>query len=262
MEDSYERKLFEAMADYVKEKSKSKNNSREEVILQSLHLTHYLGQSRSFIFNNREVSSIESSIIHPVTVDLMTAKGACGSYSYILGRLLQQLDIPIRIAQMKVNGKYGGHILVEAETSHGWVVLDGSYDLYFKKNNGTLASFSDVKANWEYFRNQVPANYDFNYRYEGVRYTNWEKIPVLMPLMRKAFTLFVGKDRIDSFSLRIFFLRKFHVLFLATLFIYLMIVLAVIRRYIRKNRNVFTAYLPVLFSGKRSFENLTMQKRA
>jgi|RhiMetdeSRZDD1v2_1073273.scaffolds.fasta_scaffold300914_1 transglutaminase superfamily protein len=252
MEDTYEKKLFEAMADYVKEKSQSNNSTKEELLLQSLHLTNYLGQSRSFIFNNREVRSIESSIIHPVTVDLMTAKGACGSYAYILCRLLKQLEIPTRIAQMKVNGEYGGHILVEAKTSKGWIVLDGSYDLYFKKPDGNLASFADVQANWEYYRSQVPANYDYNYSYEGVRYTNWEKIPVLMPLMKKAFSLFIGKERTEGFSLRTLFLRKFYVLFWATCFIYLMIVLAVLRRYMRKNRRTLTAHLSGLFSGKRT----------
>ena len=108
----------------------------------------------------------------------MTTNGACGSYSYILSRLLNELKIPNRIAQMKVNGEYGGHILVEAKTPKGWIVLDGLYDLYFKKMNGELASFKDVQDNWNYFRDQVPANYNHQYRFEGVRYTNWSKIPV------------------------------------------------------------------------------------
>ena len=164
----------------------------------------------------------------------MTTNGACGSYSYILSRLLNELKIPNRIAQMKVNGEYGGHILVEAKTAKGWIVLDGLYDLYFKKLNGELANFKDVQDNWNYFRDQVPANYNHQYRFEGVRYTNWSKIPVVMPAIKGVLTLTVGKEEADYFSLRTFFLRKFHLLFEVTCFICLAMLGLAIRNYLHR----------------------------
>ena len=166
---------------------------------------------------------------------------------------------------MKVNGLYGGHILVEAKTAKGWAVLDGSYDLFFRKPDGNLASFADVGKNWDYYKNQVPAGYDNNYRYEGVRYTNWEKIPVLMHLVKNILYLFIGKERTDGLSFRSLFLRKFHVLFLIVGVLYLLLVFTVIRKYIRKNKQAITLYLPVLFSGKRissMSENHSVRKRA
>jgi len=264
MEDSYEQQLLKAMATYVKTKTLHVKNNEEAVLLQSLHLAYNLDQNRAAVFGN-QISALKPSIIHPVTFDLMTADGACGSYAYVLSSLLNRLNIPSRIAQMKVNGAYGGHILVEAKTAMGWAVLDGSYNLYFRKPNGSLASFADVQANWNYYKKQVPAGYDNSYRYEGVRYTNWEKIPVLMPLVKNILYLFIGKERTDGLSLRSLFLRKFHILFLTVGMLYLLLVFTVMRKYIRKNKQAITLYLPVLFSGKRISSvpvNHSISKRA
>jgi hypothetical protein len=241
------------MASYVKNKiPDSVSNKEEALLLNSLHLTHHLGEDRAPIFSGKDFNSFKSSVIHPVTYDLMTTDGACGSYAYILSRLLNELKIPNRIAQMKVNGRYGGHILVEAQTGKGWVVLDGSYDLYFKKANGDLASFNDVQNNWNYYRTQVPANYDLRYKYEGVRYTNWNRIPVVMPAIKSIMELAIGQEAVRYFSLRTSFLRKFHVLFEVTLFICLAIFGFVIRNYLRKNPEMIRIYFPNLYSKKRS----------
>jgi hypothetical protein len=258
VEDSYETQLFKGLADYVKEKSAGTKNNEDALLLQSLHLTNYLGRSRSFIYNHREVNAVKSSLIHPVTYDLQTANGACGSYAYILSRLLNELKIPNRIAQMKVDNMYGGHVLLEAKTSKGWVVLDGSYDLFFKKPDGNMASFADVEGNWAYYQKQVPSDYNYAYSYEGVRYTNWNKIPIMMPLTKGVFALFLGKQGADTFSMRTFFIRKFHVLFEVTVFIYFILISAVMFRYFRKNRyrtnNLYveTALHPEIGASKRT----------
>lgn len=240
-EDADEKRIFETLALYVKDKTPATLNREEALILNCLHLTYHLGANRSGVFSVKEVSSFKSSIIHPVTYDLMTTNGACGSYSYILSRLLNELKIPNRIAQMEVEGKYGGHILVEAKTAKGWVVLDGLYDLCFKKLNGELASFKDVQKNWNYYRNQVPFDYNHRYRYEGVRYTNWNKIPVVMPAIKGVLTLAVGREEADNFSLRTSFLRKFHLLFEVTGFVCSVFLGLAIRNYLRRNPNMLRA---------------------
>jgi hypothetical protein len=248
-EDAYEQELFKTLAGYVKERTPRSKNNEEALLLNSLHLVYSLCEKRAAIFTNKEIHTIKSSLIHPVTDDLMTTNGACGSYSYILSRLLNELKITNRIAQMKVDGLYGGHILVEAKTSKGWVVLDGSYDLYFKRPNGSMASFNDVKDNWAYYHSQVPANYDNRYRYEDVRYTNWNKIPVVMPVIKGFLTMALGKELANSFSFRTFALRKFHILFEATIGIYLLILLFVLRKYVQKNRDTIKKYLSFLIPG-------------
>ncbi|WP_143773875.1 hypothetical protein [Niastella vici] len=250
-EDSYEKKLFEALASYVKDETPRTKNNEEALLLNSLHLTYSLGKNRAGIFANKEINTLKASLIHPVTYDLMTTNGACGSYAYILSRLLNELKIPNRIAQMKVDGLYGGHILVEAKMAKGWVVLDGSYDLYFKRANGSLASFDDVKNNWDYYKSQVPADYNYHYAYNDVRYTNWDKIPVVMPVIKGFLTLAVGKEIANNFSFRTYALRKFHILFEATIFIYLLIFLFIFRRYLQTNREKLTRFLPFTFPRRK-----------
>lgn len=249
-EDSYEENLFKTLASSIKDVTPGSANREEALLLNSLHLTYQLGSNRASIFNGKQINSFKSTVIHPVTYDLMTANGACGSFSYILSRLLKELNIPNRIAQMKVDGLYGGHILVEAKTSKGWVVMDGLYDLYFKKANGALASFNDVQNNWDYYKTQVPANYDLRYKYDGVRYTNWEKIPVLMPAMKGILELTMGKEAAKYFSLRTSFLRKYHWLFEVTLVICLIILGVLIRRYMRNNPEKVKKYFSFLYSNK------------
>lgn len=256
-EDSYEKKLFETLASYVKDETPNAANKEDALLLNSLHLTYQLGSNRASIFNGKQINSFKSSVIHPVTYDLMTANGACGSFAYVLSRLLKELKIPNRIAQMKVDGLYGGHILVEAKTSKGWVVLDGLYDLYFKKASGALASFNDVQNNWDYYRSQVPANYDLRYNYSGVRYTNWDKIPVLMPAVKSILDLTIGKQASGYFSMRTLFLRKFHFLFEVTLFICLIILGIVIGRFVRRNPAAVHKYFPFLYSNKKSLVVMT-----
>lgn len=243
-EDTYEKRIFETLALYVKDKTPDTVNREEVLILNCLHLTYHLGANRSNVFSVKEVTSFKASVIHPVTYDLMTTNGACGSYSYILSRLLNELKITNRIAQMKVKGQYGGHILVEAKTAKGWIVLDGLYDLYFKKAGGELASFKDVQNNWNYYRNQVPAGYNPDYSFEGVRYTNWDKIPVVMPVIKGVLALTVGKEEANNFSLRTSFLRKFHLLFEITGVICVAFLGLAIRNYLRRNPEVSKKYLP------------------
>lgn len=245
MEDSYEKKIFETLSLYVKHNTPDTLNKEQALLVNCLHLTHLLGKNRIDIFS-REISSFKSSVIHPVTCDLLTSNSACGSYSYTLSRLLNELNITNRIAQMKVGGTYGGHIIVEAKTSQGWVVLDGSYDLCFKKPGGQLASFKDVQGNWEYYCTQVPADYKLQYKYEGVRYTNWDKIPVVMPALKSVLKLAIGKKAVNELSLRTILLRKFHVLFELTVFICLTIFAVIIRNYIRKNTIIYKKRFPSL----------------
>lgn len=237
IEDSYEKKLFETLAAYVKEVSKNATDTKKSFLLNSLRLTHQLAEQRTAVFGNSDFQSIKSSIIRPVTFDLMTGKGACGSYAFILSRILTELNIPNRIVQMKVNGLYSGHVLVEAKTNNGWGILDGSYNLFFQKSDGTMADCDEVQKNWSYYSSQLPPGYNTMYNYEGVRYTNWDKIPIIMPVIQSIITFTAGKDAADHLSLRTYFLRKYHLLFRLTEFIYASLLFGLIRSYVKRNRH-------------------------
>lgn len=249
VEDNYEKQLFKALAAHVRSDIQpaavDPNTSTDSTLIKSLHLVHFLEKNRAEVFGNYDVNGLKAQLIQPVTYDLMTGKQACGGFTYVLGRLLSEMNVDVRFAQMKVNGQFGGHILLEAKTPQGWVVLDPSFNVYFKKPDGQLASFSDVRSNWALYKQQLPANYVMDYRYEDVRYTNWDKIPVLMPFLKNIISWTAGKEKAETYSFRNLVLRKFNFLFNVTLVIYLILMFITIRSFVRqrKRANSFTPEL-------------------
>ena len=168
--DEYENSFFSALSAKVSEKGNFIPD--DSVFLRSLHLCHNTLTERTAIFGNSSETSWINSSLHPLSSDLITADGACGSYATILCRILQEQGYQVRMLQMKGKDGVVCHILLEARSSDGWVVLDPLYDLYFITPNNRLASFDEVAGNWTYYRRQLPANYDLRYTYEGVQYTN------------------------------------------------------------------------------------------
>ena len=246
-EANYEKELFEAIHTNISSKIKA-TDSQDTVVVKVMHLCHKLMDNRETVFEGKQFASFTSDVLEPTSTDLMTGRGACGSFSMVLARILQGYKYPVRIAQMKSNGVFAAHNIVEAETNHGWVVLDPLFDVYFVQPSGKLASFADVKNNWNYYKIQVPASYDMSYNYEDVRYSNWTKIPVLMPAIKKILDLTVGKKEADTISLRTYFLRKyklgFNIFLIIFLFIFPYTLVQLIRAKVFPQKNI-----PVTFSN-------------
>lgn len=241
IEKQYEENIFASLALYTQQivpasNSSQPSNTEDSLLTASVHLVHRLSERRTPLFGQYPVKGIKADYIQPVSFDLMTGQGACGSNAYVLGRLLQKMNVEVRFPQMTVNGQSAGHILVEAKTSHGWVVLDASSDVFFKKPDGQLAGFNDVKNNWNYYKNQLPVGYNMAYRYEGVRYTNWDKIPLLMPLVKNVMYWTMGKEKTDNYSLRSLALKKYDLLFNITLGAYLLLCLFTVNLFIKARR--------------------------
>ena len=258
-EDSYETQIFRALASQVQQTTDS--NHPDSLLVSSLNLTYLLEKNRLQVFNNKEIHTLKSDLIRPVTFDLITGNGACGSYSYVLSRILRELNVETRFAQMKVNGKFGGHITVEAKSGNKWVSLDPSYNLMFKSTNGQYASFSEISSNWNYYKNQVPENYDQSYSYDDVQYTNWAKVPLVMPALKKFITLVKGEKAAQEFSIRNLFLRKFDVLFKITLVIYILLTLIFLRNFRKQSEEIENFRLSLMFAKKADKIRLN-QKRA
>jgi hypothetical protein len=234
-EDQYEKHIFISLGNYVYDKLGDKPYTDRDVLITSLHLTHELEANRQKIFSHDGGDDFKAEYLRPVSYDLMTAQGACGSYSYVLGRLLKNMNYTVRFVQMKSGSVYGAHNVIEAKMGNSWVVLDPLYDLYFTKPDGNMASFTDVQHNWDYYKQQLPAAYDMTYRYEGARYTNWSKIPVLMPAVKKVLDWTMGKDKADTLSLRSIFLRKFHIAQLLCSFIFFLVFTFTVYKFFRYN---------------------------
>jgi hypothetical protein len=106
--------------------------------------------------------------------------------------------------------------------------------LYFRKPDGNLASFRDVQQNWNFYKQQLPPDYIHEYSYSDVRYTNWDKIPVLLPAVRGISNLTIGKEATNQLSLRVFFIRKYRILYYLALSLYLYSWFKIVKRYTRK----------------------------
>jgi hypothetical protein len=247
MEASYEKELFHAIRTDINSKIPA-GVSDDSLIVQVMHECHNLLISRVSVFEGKSFSGFKSNLLEPTSTDLMTARGACGSYSMVLARILQGYNYPVRIAQMKANGVFADHNIVEVKTGHGWVVLDPLFDVYFVNPNHQLASFEDVHNHWNYYVQQLPPNYDNHYRYEDVRYSNWTKIPVVMPAIKKMLDKTIGKKDADLISLRTYFLRKYEICFDIALFLFLLVFSFTILQLV-KSRALQQKNIPQTFSN-------------
>ena len=253
MEANYENELFDVIQKSI-DKQIGLKDSKDSILIKIMQTCSNLLGNRAVIFNGSpELDGFKADFIHPASIDLMTAKGECGSYSLVLARILQNYHYPVRIAQMKAYGRYGAHNIIEANINSQWIVLDPLFDTYFVTPDGkNLASFNDVKNNWDYYSKQLPSGYDVSYRYEDVRYTNWDKIPVILPAFKKILEIVLGKEKTDSISLRVHFLRMYDLYFFITLFIYIPVLILTLRKIIKKK--LFPQYeLPVTITNVKKY---------
>lgn len=234
IEADYDSSIFNALVENVKA-DKSARLSQDTFLLRSMRMANALQQNRQKIFEGVEINDIKSSLLHNSLDDLLTGRGACGSASAILVRMLQIDGYETRLAQMKVNGTYGGHIIVEAKKGKGWIVMDPLYNCYFKKPGGQFASFEEVQKNWNYYKAFTPAGYPIDYKFEDVRYTNWEKLPVAGPIAKSTLAFFMGKKNADHVSLRPYLLQNFQIIFYILQFIFIPVLLLTIHMFYKRS---------------------------
>jgi len=232
MESSYEAGLF-ASIKYNIDNKVDKDDTRDSIVVKAMGVCHELMNNRANVFNTDNTLGVRDEVFHSSAVDLMTTKGACGSYAQVLATIISTYHYPVRIAQMKAGDTWAAHNIVEVNATHGWVVLDPTFNVYFVKPDGQLASFADVKANWSYYAKQVPPGYDMKYRFEDVRYSNWTKVPIIFPAVKNILNLAIGKDNADVISMRTIFLHVFNIYIWISLLIYIPIFLFTIRRLIQ-----------------------------
>jgi hypothetical protein len=259
MEAHYEQQLFSAIQTNIDSKITQRQNE-DSVVVKVMQECNRLLRNRTTVFGGQNLDGFKVDL-NPTSIDLMTAKGACGSYSIVLARLLDNYHFPVRIAQMKAKGIYAAHNVVEAKTQKGWVVLDPFFNVYFVHPGGDgLASFADVMNNWPLYSRQLPSGYDSQYHYEGVRYSNWGKIPFLMPAIKNMLNLFLGKEKADMVSMRIYFLKMYDLYYYLILFLYIPILLFTIRKLIQ-TRLFPHPYIPVTVSNVLKYLKLRWEKK-
>ncbi|HEY4288638.1 MAG TPA: hypothetical protein VGN00_16145 [Puia sp.] len=234
MESSYENALFATIKSNIDSKIDA-NDTPDSILVKSMNVCYQLMSSRAstFVDNNTIDLGLESTLFHSTTFDLMTTQGACGSYSQVLARIIGTYHYPVRIAQMKANGIYGAHNIVEAYNGSYWIVMDPTYNVCFTRPDSRLASFADVQHNWPYYAKQVPREYNLAYHYEDVRYANWTKVPILFPAIKGLLNLTMGTDRANTLCIRTLFLNTYSTYFYVILLLYIPIFLVTFRRLIK-----------------------------
>jgi len=186
-------------------------NNDTVYIRRLMHTINTMMYNRLAVFNNTEKLSLKNRLFHSVDADLMYGQGACGGFSKVLSRSLQLSGYQVRIGQMKVNGLFGGHIIVEVflKDVQRWAVIDPLFLLTFPGKDGYWAGFEEIKHNWTYYQQFVPADYNMAYDYADVRYANWEKIPVLGKPLYGSLRLLLGNKKAHGISIRPLLLNKY-----------------------------------------------------
>lgn len=221
MESTYETELFISIVNKINADNIAEKNT-DSFFLRAMDIANYLQRYRANVFADDDIDGWKAKLFHPVTIDLMTGQGSCGTASSILARILKSYNYEVRFVQMKVGNVWGGHIVIEVKKNKGWIVLDPLFRVYFNTPDGKLASFNDVHNNWEYYKKQVPKEYPLQYNYADVRYTNWDKIPVVGNISYKVFSLILGKEKADQISIRSYLLRNYHLLYIITLILFIL----------------------------------------
>ena len=211
---SYENDLFRRI---VKDNTTKEMSDREKAI-ELLHVSHQLVKPRERLISKPRNFILKKKFINSADMHLQEAWGHCGSHSMVLARLLLSAGYQARIGQMQCGGEWNCHVFVEVKLDHNWVVLDGLANTYFTHKTGQMATFNEVSSNWDYFKSQVSESYASRYKFDGVRYTNWEKIPVVMPTIKLALSM-VGVD-VENFSLRVYFLNMYRIYAIALSILY------------------------------------------
>ena len=233
MEASYEDGLFANIKSSIDARIDA-NDTPDSILVKSMNVCYQLMNNRAQTFLSNSVDlGPEANIFHSTAVDLMTTRGACGSYSQVLARIIGTYHYPVRIAQMKAYGIYGAHNIVETYNGRNWIVLDPTYNVYFVRPDSRLASFADVQHDWPYYSKQVPSGYNLQYQYEDVRYTNWSKVPVLFPAIKGVLNITIGKEEANVFSFRTWFMNTYAAYYKIMLLLYIPIFLATFRLIIK-----------------------------
>jgi hypothetical protein len=209
IESNHETVLFQNIVRVSRAETGGKHDT---VLIKHLMISiNKMMHDRNDIFKNTEQLSFKARFMQSVDADLMYGAGACGGFSKVFARALKAAGHTTRIGQMKVNGNYGGHILLETylPSLQKWVVMDPLFLLVFTNPHGQWASFNEVHNNWDYYKKQIYYNYNYNYNYAGIRYTNWSKIPLIGNVIYKALVLVKGEEDANTISLRPYLLDHY-----------------------------------------------------
>lgn len=192
------------------------NGDDTSVVKEAITSINDIMQSRHELFRGSEQYSWKQSVFQSADIDLMYGSGSCGGFSKVFARTLQLQGFDVRIAQLKtVRYGYGGHILIEyySEILHKWVFVDPLFMLIIRQTNGDWASVKEVAKHYNRYSDQMPEKFNQKFKFDDVRYTNWDKWGEISKSYYALVKLFIGEHYADKICLRMYQLSTFPLLF-------------------------------------------------
>ena len=217
----------------------AENSSDTSIVKEAMVSINDIMQSRHELFRGEEIHSWKQTVFQSVDIDLMYGSGACGGYSKVLARTLQLQGLNVRIGQLKTLGYgYGGHIIIEyySKTLQKWVFVDPLFKLIVRQKNGDWASVKEVAKHYDHYKNQLPEEFNQRYKFDDVRYTNWDKWGGIVKPYYFLSKFFNGKDYADTICLRMYRLSTFPLLFWSLEAAYFILLMIGFFRFRSKNR--------------------------
>ena len=178
--------------------AKHSDNPGEAEALKLMDSVHHLMKNRKEHVGTVSLGN-PSSIFRWVSDDLNDSAGACGAFSMVLGRLLMELGYEVRKIGLEKGNNLSIHQVVEVKTQRGWFVLDPTFNFAFQRPDGKLASAFDLSDHWEYYRRQIPDDYNPDYDYQSYHYTNWKRLGIFGKILRSVFDSDMPGEEFSAF---------------------------------------------------------------
>lgn len=139
---------------------------------------------------------------------LHNPSGACASYSHVLAKCLMTAGIQVRKVGLEHGGHKAIHHVIEARLDGRWVLMDPLYNLVFRNQQGALVDAVQVREHWDFFKKQLPPNYNPDFDYAAFYHTNWDRVPLLGGMI-KAIPGLVPELERQGVSVRFWFFNSY-----------------------------------------------------
>ncbi|NDA63374.1 MAG: hypothetical protein EBX50_15240 [Chitinophagia bacterium] len=221
----YEKELYESMAQRFKDPQGNNRKTFENLVQGTFDIQFYL--AKKIALTEDEISPI--FLFRSGDKQLLDGIGACGNYSHVLAELCQAAGFESRIVQLMRNYQFGSHIIVEAKVDGRWAAADALYKIIYYNQDSSLASLEQVQAQGLNLT-QIPKGYPYSSDYSNYRYTNWQKIPFLMPMLRRFLVAIKGDAWVSTLCLRSYFLNfhQFNLVVFSIMYVILMVITVLI----------------------------------
>lgn len=130
-------------------------------------------------------------------------RGGCGSASRVVMALLNARGIPSRSMILLDGEGRRIHAVVNAEIDGRWAVADPLYGIVFLRPDSTVATAEDIRSDRGLLLANVARNSAYPaavYNYDNYALLNWNKIPVVLPAVRRALVRTIGEERTDAIT--------------------------------------------------------------